>query len=99
MRRSRRARSLARAREKTEPPSSPPLAYPPRRRVQVVFRAGSPFVPSDLQRVSAQHAKVSVILAPSGDPDIADAETLRAVLALKVTTTNGAGGGGLENGD
>ena len=58
---------------------------------KVIFRSGSPLLPSDLRRVSAQHAKVSVILAPAGDPDIADSLTLRSVLALKALATSPTG--------
>ena len=41
------------------------------------------YVPTDLERVSADLARVVVILAPAGDPEAADRATLRAVLALR----------------
>ena len=40
-------------------------------------------MPTDLERVSADLARVVVILAPAGDPEAADRATLRAVLALR----------------
>ena len=55
---------------------------------KVIFRTGSPFVPNDLYRVAAQNAKSTVVFSSAGDPDLADSETLRVVLALSALATS-----------
>ena len=58
------------------------IQAPQLRGTKVVFRSGSPMLVHDLAKVGADKARSILILANSGDPDKADAETLRSVLAL-----------------
>ncbi|KAH8061957.1 hypothetical protein JL722_3915 [Aureococcus anophagefferens] len=49
---------------------------------KVVLRSGSPVLVQDLAKVSAEKARALILAAP-GDPDVADAHTLRCVLAMQ----------------
>jgi len=50
---------------------------------QVVCRTGNPLLVSDLNKVSATHAKsIAVMAQETGDPDESDARAVRIVLAL-----------------
>jgi hypothetical protein len=61
-----------------------PLAMRQRLRgTKVVLRSGSPVLVQDLAKVSAEKARATLILAAPGDPDVADAHTLRCVLAMQ----------------
>jgi hypothetical protein len=52
--------------------------------LHVVFRNGSAMVLQDLELVSAQKARVTIVLARThGEADVADAEVLRIVLQLR----------------
>lgn len=50
---------------------------------KVIIRTGSPLLIGDLTKVSADSAKAIIMLAGHGDPDKADAETLRTMLSLR----------------
>lgn len=50
---------------------------------KIVCRTGSPLHAYDLLKVSCQTARSIIVLSQSGDPDRADATTLRIVLTLK----------------
>lgn len=52
---------------------------------RVVFRKGSPMVIQDLMMVSAYTARSIILLADAANADRADADTLRSVLALKLS--------------
>jgi len=50
---------------------------------KVVFRNGSPMLMHDLVKVGAHVARSVIVLANEGEPDQADAATLRCILALR----------------
>eukprot|EP00736_Rhodelphis_marinus_P003616 Rmarinus@m.15581 len=54
-----------------------------RKNSTVICRKGSPGLARDLIRISAFDARVTIVLAPPGDPDQADALVLRTLLALR----------------